>query len=80
MKRARRIHVTIDRLVLHGIDPAGRAQFIDALRSELSHRFSAQDRPGEQGGNAPANGPSPTAGAASLGAQCAARIAERLGD
>jgi hypothetical protein len=31
-----RINVTIDRLVLRGMDPAARAAFVDGLRGELA--------------------------------------------
>jgi hypothetical protein len=35
-----RIHVTIDRIVLSGMDPAARNAFIHSLRTELSQRLA----------------------------------------
>jgi hypothetical protein len=35
-----RIHVTIDRLVLAGLDPADRAAFADGLKTELAQRLA----------------------------------------
>ena len=32
-----RIHLTIDRLVLDGLDPAGRRAFVAAMRKELEN-------------------------------------------
>jgi hypothetical protein len=34
------IHVTIDRLVLRGLDPAGREAFVHGLRSELAQQLA----------------------------------------
>jgi len=34
--RGARVNVTIDRLVLRGMDPAARTAFVDGLRSELA--------------------------------------------
>ena len=35
-----RIHVTIDRLVLAGMDPAARAAFVRELKAELTQRLA----------------------------------------
>jgi hypothetical protein len=35
-----KIHVTIDRLVLSGLDPAGRHAFVNGLKSELSRALA----------------------------------------
>jgi len=35
-----KIHVTIDRLVLRGLDSAGRAAFVKGLRSELERTLA----------------------------------------
>lgn len=35
-----RIHVTIDRLVLAGMDPAARAAFVRGLKTELAQRLA----------------------------------------
>jgi hypothetical protein len=39
----RRIDVTIDRLVLRGLDPADRHGFVDGLRTELSRVLDGHD-------------------------------------
>lgn len=36
MTRGARMNVTIDRLVLRGMDPAARSAFVDGLRGELT--------------------------------------------
>jgi hypothetical protein len=35
-----KIHVTIDRLVLSGLDPAERHAFVTALKAELAHALA----------------------------------------
>lgn len=35
-----RIHVTIDRVVLAGMDPASRAAFVQTFRAELTQRLA----------------------------------------
>jgi hypothetical protein len=40
MSHAARIHVTVDRLVLRGVDPADRPHLIAALQSELGRVLS----------------------------------------
>ena len=35
-----KIHVTIDRLVLSGLDPAARHAFVTGLKTELTHMLS----------------------------------------
>lgn len=35
-----KIHVTIDRLVLSGLDPAARTAFVDGLKSELARTLA----------------------------------------
>jgi len=35
------IHVTIDRLLLRGLDPAGQEAFVHGLRSELAQQLAS---------------------------------------
>ena len=38
--RGTRIHVTIDRVVLAGMDPAARTAFVNGLKAELKQRLA----------------------------------------
>jgi hypothetical protein len=39
----RRIHVTIDRLVLSEMDPAARTAFVDGLKSQLTQMLAQRE-------------------------------------
>ena len=49
-----RIRLTIDRVVLQGMDPAERNALVEGLRSELERMLA--DREGRPGGDGNANG------------------------
>ncbi|MGF6854020.1 hypothetical protein [Paraburkholderia sp. CI3] len=38
-----RIHVSIDRLVLSGMDPAARTAFVDGLKSQLTEMLAQRE-------------------------------------
>jgi hypothetical protein len=42
-----KIHVTIDRLVLSGLDPAARHAFVAALKTELTNTLTDPSQPAE---------------------------------